>query len=398
MVRSLPVKLKVTPADFVVDEETDLPLSARRREYAVFRLSKRSWDTFDLIDLLARRMGVRRDDISVGGIKDRHGSTTQVVTVKGLRGRPAALRDRNFTMSFAGWTERPASAREVRGNRFTITLRDIAPGEIGRFLKNTETVRVHGFPNYFDEQRFGSARHGAGFMGKEICLGRRENALRLYFTPSKHDDQKTRKLKRCVVENWGRWEECAEAAFGEYGRILAYLSRSPGAYHQALQMIDRRFLLFVVNAYQSYLFNEILARLLREMGVESGFALHPLRYAFGTYEFYEILPPDLAGKLASAALPVPGHDSIVGDERIRRIMQEVLSAEGIRQSDLRVRQMRRIVVHGVQRAGVVLPEDLAASEADDDLYPGKRKLTLRFFLPRGSYATILVKRIALAVP
>ena len=79
---------------------------------------------------------------------------------------------------------------------------------------------------------------------------------------------------------------------------------------------------------------------------------------------------------------------------------DVLSDEGIRLADLRVRQMRRIVVHGIQRAAVVMPEDLAASDVmDDELYPGKKKDDSPF-LPaaRDSYATILVKRVALAVP
>ena len=393
MLRSTLVKLKVTPADFVVEEETDLPLSKHAAPYAVFRLSKKSWDTFDLIDLLARRLRVRREDISVGGFKDRHGSTSQVVTVKGIRGGPRALSDSNFTLQFAGWSEKPVSAREVRGNRFTITVRDMGPGEVPRFERNVESTAHNGLPNYFDEQRFGSARHGAGFMGKEICLGKRENALRLYFTPSKHDDQKTRKLKKCVVESWGSWRKCADLGFGEYGRILSYLAASPRAYHQALEMIDRRFLLFVVNAYQSFLFNEVLARWLRELAAQEGFPLHSLRYAFGTYEFFETLPRGAA----DAMLPVPGHDSVVTDERVSRILGAVLADEGIRQADLRVRQMRRIVVHGIQRAAVVMPEDLSASDAvDDELYPGKKKMTLRFFLPRGSYATILVKRIALA--
>ena len=98
-------------------------------------------------------------------------------------------------------------------------------------------------------------------------------------------------------------------------------------------------------------------------------------------------------------LPVPGYDSVVTDGEVRRILSEVLADEGIRLADLRVRQMRRIVVHGVQRPALVMPEDLTASAgADDELYPGRKKMTLGFFLPRGSYATILVKRIGLAIP
>jgi tRNA pseudouridine13 synthase len=393
------VKLKVTPTDFLVEEETDLRVSARTAPYAVFRLSKQSWDTFDLIDLLARRLRVRPEDISVGGFKDRHGSTSQLVTVKGLRRKPAPMRDRNFSLEFKGWSESAASAREVRGNRFAITLRDMGPAEAGRIPRNVEAVSADGFPNYFDEQRFGSARHGAGFMGKEILLGRRENALRLYFTPSKHDDQKTRKLKKCVIENWGTWEVCAGLAFGEYGRILSYLAGSRRAYHQALEMIDRRFLLFVVNAYQSFLFNEVLARWMRLQASAGGFSLHALPYAFGVYEFFDRLPRELAHTLASAVLPVPGHDSRVTNPDVRAVLREVLAGEGIRLADLKVRQMRRIIVHGVERSALVVPQELSASAPEeDDLYPGKKKMTLRFFLPRGSYATILVKRIALATP
>jgi len=399
MLRSRHVKLKVTPTDFLVEEENDLPVSAQTAPYAVFQLSKRSWDTFDLIELLARRLRVRSEDISVGGFKDRHGSTSQLVTVKGLRGRPHPVSDTNFTLEFKGWSASAASAREVRGNRFAITLRDMSPAEAARIPRNVEAVAGCGFPNYFDEQRFGSARHGAGFMGKEILLGRRESALRLYFTPSKHDDQKTRKLKKCVIENWGTWEACAELAFGPYGRILSYLAKSRRAYHQALEMIDRRFLLFVVNAYQSFLFNEVLARWLRLQASADGFPLHPLRYAFGVYEFFDTLPRAAARRLASTVLPVPGHDTEVKDPDVRAVLHEVLAEERIRLGDLKVRQMRRIIVHGVERPAIVVPEEMSVSAVeDDDLYAGKKKATLRFFLPRGSYATILVKRVAQAVP
>jgi tRNA pseudouridine13 synthase len=392
------VKLKVIPADFQVVEETDFSLTRRESPYAVFRLSKKSWDTFDLIELLARRLRVQRADINVGGIKDRHGSTSQVVTVKGLREKPGPLKETNFTLEFLGWSEMPVTAREVRGNKFTITLRDMGPEEASGFLRNVETVARCGFPNYFDEQRFGSARHGAGFMGKEICLGRRENALRLYFTPSKHDDQKTRKLKKCVIENWGSWDTCVSLAFGEYGRLLSYLAGNRRAYHRALEMIDRRFLLFVVNAYQSFLFNKVLAGWIRLRAASEGFPLHSLRYAFGTFEFFDVLAPQTVRHLGLTTLPVPGHDSVVSDGEVRRILDEVLAEEGIRQADLRVRQMRRIAIHGVQRSALVVPEDLSAQEAQaDELYPGRQKLTLRFFLPRGSYATILIKRIGLAI-
>ena len=73
-------------------------------------------------------------------------------------------------------------------------------------------------------------------------------------------------------------------------------------------------------------------------------------------------------------LPVPGHDSVVADESVAKVLRGVLADEGIHLADLRVRQMRRIIVHGVQRHALVIPEDLNASDfEEDDLYPRKEK-------------------------
>jgi tRNA pseudouridine13 synthase len=392
------VKVKATPSDFIVQEESNLTVGQRPSEFAVFKLSKTSWDTFDLVDLLSRRLGVTREDISVGGMKDRHGSTEQMVSVRGLHGARASggLREANFSLVFQGWADHAVTARDIRGNRFQITLRDLTPDEARRVEANLPDAARDGIPNYYDEQRFGSARHGAGFMGKEIFLGHRERALRLWFTPSKHDDQKTRKMKRCVLENWARWEKCAGMGFVEYGRVLAYLAQHRQAYHQALAMLDRRFIVFVLNAYQSFLFDEILAGWLSGTAAARGFSVQPLRYAYGTWQFFGPLSPADGAFLRGVLLPVPGHDTVARDPDAAEMLRKVLAAEEISLADLRVRQMRRIGVGGVERAAVAIPEDLQADgPGEDDLYPGRRKVTLRFFLPRGSYATVLIKRLML---
>jgi tRNA pseudouridine13 synthase len=114
------------------------------------------------------------------------------------------------------------------------------------------------------------------------------------------------------------------------------------------------------------------------------------------YQFYDSLPPGMRAELQATRIPVPGHDSLFRDSRITRIVADALDTEGIRLADLRVRQMHRIKVGGVERAACVVPESLAISDVeDDDLYPGRKKTTLRFFLPRGSYATLLIKRLML---
>jgi len=393
------MKVKASPEDFRVEEQSSLELSDRPGPYAVYRLEKRSWDTFDLLDVLARRLGVARRDVTVAGIKDRHGATSQLVAIRGLAGRPREVREENYVAVPVGWTDAPLSARSIAANRFRLVLRDMDRAEAGRCLENLATVRRDGLPNYFDEQRFGSARHGGGFMGKELFLGRRERALRLYFTPSKHDDRRTREMKRCVLEHWGRWRECLPLAHGDTAKVLERLVASPRAFRQALLALDRRFLVFVLNAYQSYLFNELLAGIVRRESLGHGFAIRVLRYGVGEFVFPVELGDEARAALAGRDLPVPGWDTAVDERDAREELDAVLAREGIGLADLRARQLPRISAHGVTRAAWMRLSDVVAGEPrDDERYPGKLALELSFTLPRGCYATLVTKRLALAVP
>jgi tRNA pseudouridine13 synthase len=393
------MKVKASPEDFRVEEESAVEISDRPGPYAVYRLDKTSWETFDLLDLLARRFGVGRQDVTVAGIKDRHGSTSQLVAVRGLKGRPRALREANFSAVPAGWTDAPLSARSITANRFSLVLRDMDGPEARRCLDALAAVRRDGLPNYYDAQRFGSARHGGGFMGREIFLGHRERALRLYFTASKHDDRRTREMKRCVLEHWGSWRECLPLARGDAARVLERLAASPKAFRQALLALDRRFLVFVLNAYQSYLFNEVLAGLIRRTAGELGFETGELRYNVGSFVFPLELGDEARAVLDRRELPVPGYDTVVADGDVREVLDGVLAREGIGLQDLRARQLPRISAHGVSRPAWMRPAAIESGEpADDERYPGKLRLALSFSLPRGCYATLVVKRLGLTAP
>ena len=392
------MKIKVRPEDFVVQEQAEVALSPRPGPFAVFALSKRQWDSFDLVSYLARRLGVERRDIALAGIKDRFGDTAQLLSVRAAGLLPSEIKDKSFSLHLRGYTDRPLSARDLSGNRFRIVVRDIDPHLSGRYRQALEAVRDSGLPNYYDEQRFGSARHGQGFMGKELFLGRREKALRLYFTPSRFDDRRTRALKTAVLEHWGRWVECLPLAFGDYRPVLECLAEHRGAFRQAVGRLDRRFLVFVLNAYQSYLFNEILGGWLSGLAREHGFKLLSRSYRHGRFLYPESLPAGLRETLRETRLPVPGFDSEVPDPVVRGIAETVLEKEKIGWSDLRVRQLSGVSVHGVERGALVFPRDLTVGEpGDDELYPGRHRIALEFFLPRGSYATLLVKRLE-AVP
>jgi tRNA pseudouridine13 synthase len=76
------------------------------------------------------------------------------------------------------------------------------------------------------------------------------------------------------------------------------------------------------------------------------------------------------------------------------IAEEVLRGEGLTLAELKIKGMQKPFFSKGDRAGCVRPVNLAHESETDDLNRGRRKLTLRFDLPRGAYATMLVKRVA----
>jgi tRNA pseudouridine13 synthase len=75
------------------------------------------------------------------------------------------------------------------------------------------------------------------------------------------------------------------------------------------------------------------------------------------------------------------------------LVEEVLAAEGLTLAEMKIKGMQKPFFSKGERTGCVRPTNLAHEAGMDELNAGRRKLMLKFDLPRGSYATMLVKRI-----
>jgi tRNA pseudouridine13 synthase len=392
------MKLKVKPEDFIVKEVSNISLEKSGGAYKVFMLKKKDWDTLDLIGFISRKLGIDAKDIFIGGMKDRHGDTEQLISIASGRRLPDSLVEANFSLTALGYSNEKLSSKALVGNSFDITIRALAPREAALTESRIEGLRSFGIPNYFDEQRFGSARHGKGFMGKEIFLGDMEKALSLFLEPSKHDRKDERTFKRFVKDNWCKWDKCAEIAPPKYANLIRYLASRGNrrAFTGAFEHIDRRFVLLSLHGYQSYLWNRMLAKLVFESGTSDGFKVTEYPFKYGNLAFYVSPGKEAIDKLLASRLEIPGYDTVFDDPLLMRIAGEILEEERIGLKDLKVRKLYHMRVKGTERATVVIPENLSVLDAsEDELYPGKRKLRLGFFLARGSYATLVIKRLFL---
>jgi tRNA pseudouridine13 synthase len=79
-------------------------------------------------------------------------------------------------------------------------------------------------------------------------------------------------------------------------------------------------------------------------------------------------------------------------------VESVLADEELELRQMQVKGSRELFFSRGERAALCQPSALQAQAAADDLNPGRRKLLLSFELPRGSYATLLVKRLQIEGP
>ncbi len=353
------MKVKGKPEDFRVEEVLSLnPLRGKRGKYRYYRLFKRGMETSEAVNRVARLSQLKPRDVLYGGLKDKNAETVQFIAVKEPL-RLKELNEDNLKVEFVGRLDR--APREVlKGNRFEVVVRgvrDLPPDRL-------EVLRNLGLPNYYGEQRFTPVR-GEKFFITEL-LKSKEEAVKYLFTPAGWEGSALRRAKKLFVE--GKFSEAARLFKGWRRRVSNFLARG-GDWDGAFKLIPQSELEFQANVLQSYLFNELLSRLVRE---RSSRALK-FKYKLG-YLYYPLEEIPLPSSIASFTPQVALYDEILKDLGVKR--EELLPLSPL--------------FHPFKRKALVKPEQLEVERLSE----GYR---LKFFLPAGSYATNLLRFLFSAV-
>ena len=387
------MKLKQKPDDFRVEELTDAA-PQETGEFALYRLDKTGWTTPDALAAVRRRWQVDFRRLSYGGLKDRHAVTSQHLTI--FRGPKRNLSHERVTLTYLGQRAEPFTATDIRANRFTITLRSMSDDAVSVAEGALREVADAGLPNYFDDQRFGSVGEQGEFVAKEMVFGRFERALWLALAaPYEHDRADAKREKATLRELWGKWPECqAKLPKGHARSLVSYLSAHPTDFKGAVARLRPELQGLYLSAYQSDLWNRMLAAwLTNTLGASN---LIDVELKLGRVPAPVRVPAEHRAAWESLTLPLPSaRVKPEGGEPWLPIVEEVLKSEGLTLAELKVKGMQKPFFSKGERAGCVRPEGLSSSVEADELNKGRKKLVLRFELPRGSYATMLVKRVTL---
>ena len=110
---------------------------------------------------------------------------------------------------------------------------------------------------------------------------------------------------------------------------------------------------------------------------------------------HQDLDEELYRKLAALELPLPTARTRLDPLDPRSaLLETVLAEEGLRPEQLKLKGSRKMFFSRGERAALCLPTGLTTQAEPDELHPGRSKLLLAFELPRGCYATLIVKRIS----
>jgi tRNA pseudouridine13 synthase len=394
------MRSRVRLGDFVVQELAQLPL-ASKGDYAIYEVEKQNVTTLQVQTHVAAQLHRRQADVQAPALKDKKAIATQHLCVRGSG--PAELNGPGYRARFVGRSPRPLRPSDLSGNRFTITLRDMSPGQVRAVRERLEQVTRYGLPNYFDKQRFGShishPQAPDNFIGKTILRRDAQGAVRAYLSyPFAGDPQRVRAFKTVARERWGEWAFLLDEAPrpSNYRSLLTYLKDHPQDYRKALNLIPRRLLSLYLVAYQSYLWNQIASAYLahRLASASPPPTLTVLDLALTVY--HELSPAQHAA-LSALSVSLPGHRAVYQDPALARIVRETLAREGLKLNDLKARILKRAYLPKGKRALLLHPTDVTCDEAQkDEHFAGRQALRFSFSLPRGAFATWVLRTLGVA--
>ncbi|WP_435363090.1 tRNA pseudouridine(13) synthase TruD [Haloarchaeobius sp. DYHT-AS-18] len=381
--------------------------------YLVVRATLRGWDTNDFARQLANDLEMSRGRVSWAGTKDKHAVTTQLFTLQDVD--PADLPDLNgVDLEVVGRAGRALMFGDLVGNEFEITVSDADAPENAATI--TEELRAFGdgdvaVPNFFGQQRFGSKRPVTHEVGLAIARDDWKGAVMAYLGNPEDEEPEGTQEARQLVDETEDWQAALDAFPHRlrYERSMLHVlvdngGSDPADFREALEVLPENLQSLFVHAAQSYAYNLMLSKRL-ERGIPFTKPVAGDVVCFSDRDAPADLPLPDTDRLqrvtekrvdtiarhcergrAFVTAPLVGTETELGDGEPGEIEREVLDDLGLESGDFDL--PGEFYSAGTRRA-ILVGTDLTVEEDP---------LTFSFTLPKGSYATVVLREYLKADP
>ena len=170
-------------------------------------------------------------------------------------------------------------------------------------------------------------------VGKYLLQKRYEEAMKNYLArPYSKETKNHREFRKKIEENWGNFnlKNIPNHLILEK-KVINYLSKKPHDFQNAFKILPKQILTLFIHAYQSKLFNNVLARYIQENFEKN----YKIKYCYGKLP---IINQDL-----NLNLPLIGYDYKFKDNKIDNYLKNLLEKDNIELKDFKFKESFNVV-------------------------------------------------------
>lgn len=395
-------EIRQSNEDFYV-EEVPLQLPSGKGQNTWIQIQKNGRTTLDVVLDIAKAMHLSRKRTGFAGMKDRSAITRQWLCISNIT--PEELPDFNEILHNVEILDIKANEKKLRmgqlkGNKFKINIRNTNnPSEDVEIAQEVlESLKQTGVPNYYGYQRFGEVRSTTHLVGKCLVEGDVKKAVDTYIgnpNPEEHDiHYEARKLydegklqdAYDLMPKSMRYEKSMIKQLTDSQRKHGNLTEKD--YIRAIESLPKPLKRMFVNAYESYLFNKIVNERTK-VGINKYL---PGDIIIDSEEHWihdideDTIQDDIDNFKVNPTAPLIGSKVPFAEGIQGEIEQKVVDDENITKEDFMCPKTPKLGSHGIRRSVRFKIDDTHVEKLDDGI-------RVEFFIPRGCYATSVLREI-----
>ena len=379
--------IKETPDDFLV-EEIPSYLPCGSGEHCYLTIEKRGITTLEAIRRIAQSLKVSEREVGYAGMKDAVGVTRQTLSIQRVSPEKASALDLDgVRVVSAELHTNKLKLGHLKGNRFNIAVRGVSDDAVQNVPAILDLLQRRGVPNYFGAQRYGAQGNSHLIGAAMVRRDWRGAAGHLIGEPDTLRDDEWRAA--IIAYQQGDLVKALQLfprqCHSERDMLQRLVNR-PEAFEKAFFAIHPRLKKLYLSAYQSFLFDRVVAQRIQHIDelLTGDLACKHVNGACFLVENAVTEMERARSFEISATGPLFGCKMKQPEKEPQMLEQSILESERINLGDFDLPGGLRM--EGERRPlRVPLGEPTWLLEVDC--------LRLEFSLPKGSYATSVLREI-----
>ena len=382
--------IKETNEEFQVSEIMDYaflkppnfsPVQNNEHRFPLYLLEKHNIDSNHAVIEIKKQSGLK---LRIMGIKDAKAETSQYAGSEQTKNLPKYVITPKTKLNLLGFLRIPLSKSALIGNSFKIKINQTSDNNIQPFL-----LELNKIANFYGLQRFGSERMVTHLVGKALLERNYNKAIEYLLSyTTKYDSKFSKEIRERSRDpnNYQKLIKIMPKGM-DLERLILYALVEGKDSIAVLRSVPINIRRLFVQAYQSYVFNKCLSNAL--------LCNEDIQKCKDGDLCFEIERPLVFGKIRKfregidsnndvmPAIRLVGYNYQPGKNRFDHITKRILSDENISPSYFYLKDLQELSLQMGFRQTLLCCSEFSHFDM----------LDLSFKLPKGSYATVLLREL-----